>query len=312
MKKLAAAPSTEFSLIVMSGSDKGANYKIVGGKVTVGRGESNDIVLSDDPKASRQHAVIRITPDGPLLQNLSETNKVFVNGKETIKVFIKAKDLIQIGETKFQFQEYDRGYSLTPVLSEVKLPKLKSIRPNSNSLKKMPPMRIAIIGLVIFALFGLIFQSTNKKSVRGLPTEEQINMTIDANQKLADDLIQQKKDAGQKSIQYEEAQSQFVKGFRDYQKGQYERAAESFSACLSLYSQQLQCQRYLVLAKKKFAELYQYHILQGRRYKEQGQFDSCLASFRNAMVMIKDPSNISYQEAKAGYAACEALKGERF
>ena len=129
----------------------------------------------------------------------------------------------------------------------------------------------------------------------------------------ADDLrVEEAKEFKSKGLntkEFKEAQSNYIKGFRDYKKGQYERAISSFHACLSLYPKHLLCQRYQKLSYKKHEELIQYNMMLGKKYFDQGQYQACRSTFRNAMIMISDRSSKVYKEATANYKLCR-LKTE--
>ena len=113
-------------------------------------------------------------------------------------------------------------------------------------------------------------------------------------------------------ISYQQAQETYIKAFRDYRKGQYERALEQFQACLSLAPQHALCNRYLRLSQRKFNELIQQQMILGRKYRDQNQFKACLASYRNVMVMIKDSQNVTYKEAKTNYDYCHYMVEGRY
>lgn len=106
----------ELSITIMSGVDDGSLIKcsISNGdgeidldgswQVTIGRQDSNDICLSNDTFVSRQHARIRIQPDGWLLEDCNSTNGTFlempdddVPVKESIS--ITPGQLFRIGRT---------------------------------------------------------------------------------------------------------------------------------------------------------------------------------------------------------------------
>lgn len=80
---------------------------------TLGRDpETSDVVL-EDPMVSRQHAIVRLTPEGFLLENLSTVNPATQNGMVIADpVLLKEGDIIQIGSTFFNYTE------VPPVLSE--------------------------------------------------------------------------------------------------------------------------------------------------------------------------------------------------
>ena len=114
------------------------------------------------------------------------------------------------------------------------------------------------------------------------------------------------------SVNARQAQENYVRGFRDYNGGQYERALISFQACLALNPEHTLCNRYLRLSQRKFNEVVQYHMVLGRSYRDQSQFKACRAAFRNVMVMVKDASSTTYKEAKANYEACNSFVEGRF
>src|SRR5262245_13915217 len=65
--------------------------------------DSNQLVLQDS-KVSRQHGLLRKAAEGFLLENLSQTNPISVNGKPlTTPVLLKEKDKIKIGGSTFTF-----------------------------------------------------------------------------------------------------------------------------------------------------------------------------------------------------------------
>jgi type III secretion system YscD/HrpQ family protein len=65
--------------------------------------DSVDVVL-EDPMVSRQHVIIRSTPGGLVLENLSTVNPATQNGMVIADpIFLKEGDIIQIGSTFFCF-----------------------------------------------------------------------------------------------------------------------------------------------------------------------------------------------------------------
>ncbi|NGX59406.1 MAG: Glycogen accumulation regulator GarA [Chlamydiae bacterium] len=65
--------------------------------------DTSDLTL-EDPMVSRQHAIIRATPEGFIFENLSSVNPVTQNGMVIAEpVLLKEGDIIQIGSTFFHF-----------------------------------------------------------------------------------------------------------------------------------------------------------------------------------------------------------------
>lgn len=84
---------------------KGKSIPIVA-KITVGRAETNDIVI-EDTMSSRFHAVIQKIKEGYFIKDLNSTNGTIVNDVMAPKdkyIKLKKNDIILIGRTKLSFK----------------------------------------------------------------------------------------------------------------------------------------------------------------------------------------------------------------
>lgn len=326
-RALAATPAVEFTITVLSGPDKGTVYRLMGRQATLGRGSDNDIVVGGDPKVSRKHAQITVTSAGIVISDLSEKNRLLVGGEECRSKVLQDNMEFFLGDTKFKFSVVNHQLPAqrpgpTPDLYVAPAPPApaysaptasdhKPRRPGRRN--KKGPFPLIVGGLVLFFLWVLFDDGGGKKNQEiELRTEQQIEADIRAAEEMAKAYEQEQKNKGRDSFQYRKAQSFFVHGFRDYQVGQYERALESFQACMSLFPDHALCNRYQGLAQKKFNELIQYHMIVGRKYLEQQQYRACLSSFRNVMFMIKDTNSKVFKEAQANYNTCHAMSEGRF
>ena len=62
--------------------------------------------MLEDPMVSRKHVIIRSTPEGYILENLSSVNPATQNGKVIAEeVLLREGDILQIGSTFFRFTE---------------------------------------------------------------------------------------------------------------------------------------------------------------------------------------------------------------
>ncbi|MCG2803468.1 MAG: FHA domain-containing protein [Cellulomonas sp.] len=68
------------------------------GVATIGRDESCTIVVSD-VLASRVHARVDLTVDGPVLTDLSSSNGTFLNGRRVARVWLADGDVVTVGNT---------------------------------------------------------------------------------------------------------------------------------------------------------------------------------------------------------------------
>lgn len=87
---------------VIFGTDKGAIHVITVPKVTIGRGEDNEILLPD-LKASRKHAEFIFDGAQWGLKDLGSANGLLVNGQLTRQALLRSGDHVQIGESVVEF-----------------------------------------------------------------------------------------------------------------------------------------------------------------------------------------------------------------
>lgn len=73
---------------------------------TLGRDPDVADVVLEDPMVSRKHVIIRTTPEGFVLENLSSVNPATQNGMIIAEpVLLQEGDIVQIGNTFFRFTE---------------------------------------------------------------------------------------------------------------------------------------------------------------------------------------------------------------
>ncbi len=316
----------ETILTVLNGPSKGTVYRLVSGRVSLGRGPDNDIIIVD-PKCSRNHAEIIFTNSGIEIHDITDRNMIQVDGRECKSAVLKDNSVIQLGHTELRLSfksagalaPRDRSHIQSPGYPPAMMsggaaapfphqgysqPHLRRAKPKSNSFRWVA---IGAIGLILW--MGL---SGNNSDNKPKVSDQQIEAETKAVQTVLERARRRPKDVSVNDVGYNKAQESFVVGFRDYRKGQFERAMSSFQACLSLYPQHVLCTRYLRLSQRKFDELIQYHMVLGKKYRDQNQYGACASAFKNVMFMVKDSTNKRYQEAKANLEACSAQLEERF
>lgn len=170
----------------------------------------------------------------------------------------------------------------------------------------------------IFAVLILIGSLMNsgstspaKKQLQIRSTEE-IAVEVEKTGKAIEEVESKKEKSGENSIQYQTAQQHYIKGFRDYRQGQYDRAIQSFQAALSFYPQHELAKKYLIIARKKFDEFVKFQMAQGRRYQGKNNWRLCIASYRQAMAMIKDERDPNYRESKQFMEQCEVMQRGKY
>lgn len=115
------------------------------------------------------------------------------------------------------------------------------------------------------------------------------------------------------SVQYKRAQENFIRGFRDFQQGQYARARESFQVVLNLDPDNELAKRYYHLSKIKFDEFVKFNMIQGNRYREKKNWRMCQSNYSNVMTMLQNrKDDPTYKEAKQFFEECTLnLEGGR-
>lgn len=316
MGAVQVSSTAETKWTVLNGAMKGSVRMMNLSQFTIGRSSDCEFVITNDPKCSRRHALVMTDGVQCFIQSLNENNPISVNSQEAEKARLVDGDVVTIGETQIQFNvtSFPAVQAPHPSYAQV-APRSSPPRTGRSSSRKAQGSgnkRLLIYGGLALVVAWVFLDSPKKKKELELRTEQQIQADIEAANKLKDISDQQAMKRLDGSLTSQQAQENYVRGFRDYKKGQYERALVSFQACLALNPEHVLCNRYLRLAQRRFNELVQYQIVLGRKYRDQNQYKACRSAFRNVMVMVKDANNASYKEAKANYEACNSLVEGRF
>ena len=81
-------------------------YEPTGSVVTIGRDRASDIVLADDPRASRRHAELRLGADGSwLLKDVGSHNGTFLNGERISQAYLTEGDIVALGNHLYRFRQ---------------------------------------------------------------------------------------------------------------------------------------------------------------------------------------------------------------
>lgn len=311
MNQLATQPAFEFVLSILSGKDKGAVYKMLSPRIRIGRADDNDICLTKDSKISRYHASLTVGPQGVEIRDISDKNKVLVDGVEQTQAIILPGSVIQLGETKIKFdidhpknELAERNQNLGLAGQARKKRKTKG-KANNGKLRFYIILGVVLLGLA----FLLNSEVKSGKEAAELKTVDASKNQIEKNRETVREIQSLKRKKGLDTDEYEQAEILYIQGFRDFQKGQYERAVSSFQSCLAIFPAHERCNNYFRVAQNKLSELIQYYLNLGYDYQTKNQFKACVSAFNNVMFLEKDRTSVIYKEAHAGRDACsEALK----
>ena len=184
--------------------------------------------------------------------------------------------------------------------------------PSQSSIN--PKIIIAVVILIGAAFFMSQNEPTSDnpappKVLDEIRSEEDVRIDVEKAEAAIKNLNQSIEKKGQNTVQYQTAQSLYVKGFRDYRLGQYERAIYSLQAALDVYPNHELARQYLILSRRKLEEHANYFVETGKKYRAIGNWRMCESNFRSAMILWKDPSSLNYIEAKKYLEEC-VLKGK--
>ncbi|HXG08175.1 MAG TPA: FHA domain-containing protein [Gemmataceae bacterium] len=91
-------------LVVVQGRDRGKALLFPFGEFLIGRGTECHLRPNSD-WVSRQHCLLRVTPDGVFIRDLGSRNGTLVNGQRVIEERpLAGGDEIQVGPLVFQLQ----------------------------------------------------------------------------------------------------------------------------------------------------------------------------------------------------------------
>ena len=327
---LAVSTAYETRWTILNGPMKGSAMILQQPAFFIGRSPECEVPIPHDPKCSRQHATVQWRNSACEVTSLNERNLVILNSREVTHAELNDGDVLQIGETELRvnfapdqsLRLVEHGYPSTSVQTyespspfgspapQPAAPSRKKSRRRSQ--KNSGASRFVIYGVIGLLIFWFLNPTGKKKEELKLRTEQQIQADIEAAKKLKELGENEAAKRVDNSVTGRQAQENYVRGFRDYRDGQYSRSLVSFQACLALNPEHALCNRYLRLSQRKFNELIQYHVVLGRKYRDQHQYKACRSAFRNVMVMVKDANTSIYKEAKANYEACNSFVEGRF
>ena len=338
--KLVQLPQIQIEII--KGSSAGKKIVLNKPSIFIGRGQENDIVINDDPQVSRRHVEIKNTGFEVTIVNVSQKNKIFINQQLMDFKLVVGPTILTLGDTdisisveskkemqqKFPIQQQAAHLKLLPentINSSVsKIQPQDQIPPSYQQNTSMPRMQsnpnsgrirfygiIAVVALVGYFLFGQNSQKNTEDKLK-VRSSAEITKDLESSESNMENLQRIRQETGKNSEQYKNAQQNYVKGFRDYRQGQYSRAMQSFQAAISIYPNHVLARKYYKLAQIKFGEQVQFNMMQGRRYRSKGNYRLCKSAFEKVIIMVKDPNDPIFKEAKQLLSECQLQSEGRY
>lgn len=339
----------KITLQVATGPTKGEVFHLAKAVVKIGRGPENDIVLDKDTKISRTHIELHQVHGMVQLHNVTDKNTMLVNGRLMKSALLDGNTAVVIGDTQLNFLFHiatpaPRGPSAgMPMPPQQQKPQAMQTqqqfqaqqmhyqqqqglsgaasqptsKPISAALKngKSPKLMIYAALGVLIAVGAYMYSPTATKNARktiGLKTTEEYQGEVETSTKTTESRNKELEKMGEHTIQYDMAQQQYIKGFRDFHHQQYGRAIISLRTALSYYPQHELARRYLTLAQKKQDEAVQAHLDSGAKYRGEGNYRMCVASYSKVIRTLEDQTDKNYKAAEQFIKECEAQQKERY
>ncbi len=292
----------DFLLQIEKGPDAGRLYRIQPPKILVGRDPQCQIALTD-PKVSRQQFAIQFT-DNVTLIDLSSRKTTRVNGKAGHSQILKPGDIITFGDTQIRFNAKTNEHAQPQLTGQ---PGRTVASPPKDQQKNIRIFLFAIIGLVGLVLF--LQEDPIAATQMKIITQEEVNKQIEESKErsalLRESYIEKKKMTEQNYLQ--NVEQHFIRGFRDFQNGQYGRAIESFGTTIATDETHNRAIQYNKAALKRREDLVDTHMQDGIKYKEKMMFNRCAVEFDKALVLINDVNSKKYDLAKTQRNECDLL-----
>lgn len=295
-------PSLYPSLAQLSGQGRGGVYYIDQNRITIGRAETNHLVVVDD-SVSREHAVIEKGEDGSFVvfDNQSR-NGILVNGKKVEASVIETGDELSIGSVRFKFScpkdEFESDESAHDLVGAGAPTGKRRFSINKRGLL------YGGAGLVLAAVF-LMNQGSDPKteSKKGKKPEDQSKAQVlvseaptppISKESQATDVIDLTKNPVEKSLEelsqadssVSDSETHFRRGQREYFNKNYHRAINSFELAISLNRNHPVASYYLKAAIHEAETEAKKNYEMGMKYFESLQYQRAIYHFQQTQNLL--------------------------
>ena len=300
-------------LRVLGGPDSGVVFIVTAPRVTIGRGEENDIVLTD-LKASRKHAEISLTQAGAMIIDLGSSHGLVVNGVPQRQAQLRNGDKIGFGQTVAEFIGSEVGATRmiasqpgrVSVAVGTGSSGLTQFVPRPNIYTTPPPgasrqavtesifeknKKMVLILGVLMALAAMVPEVEKKHKAKNQYREPP---ELGSLGRMPGSLGRMPVDPNTLKL----SESQFRECFREFQARNYLRAQVACETSLQIYGDHPLARTYLETTKKEMENEAKEHFTAAKRDEEATRWPSALNRY-NAVkrLFAKDQSNPLFKEA---------------
>lgn len=300
-------PQELFRLRVLKGPDQGTVFVVNARQVSVGRGEENQIVLTD-LKTSRKHFAIEVNDmQQAQLRDLGSTHGVAVNGKKQAQVYLNSTDKIGVGETVFEFISAEVG--ATRIMTAP--PKMAGAELTKFLIKE--PAAIPTAGNASAANASASFLERNKKVLMILTVLMMVATLlpeVEKKQKRKNKYIDPQMIEAERGLSsltppvvdtqtQRVAENYFKEGFRELRAKNYLRAITQFETALQVNADHHLARTYLETTRKAMADEAKDTMKMAKRDEEANRSRDALLKYQAVKRLYgKDQSNPLYKEAE--------------
>jgi hypothetical protein len=266
--------------------------------------------------------------------NLSVSSPMQINGQDVGEALLAVGAVISIGTSFLRFETHSPDMPPTPPpptsVQLLELAEKASVKTStgmgtySSTLssdlpfanpkiqqKRNPLFYVVVVGVLAFTAFIATMQSRNARKMSPIRTAEIVDKELESIQSERDKLVQRRIREGKDTEAFEQAQSAFIKGFRDYREGNFKRAITNLDAARALYPDHPQATRYRLLASQHLDQLVQDTMREARGQVERNQYKLAISNYRKVIVLLDDANNPTFREARLQIERLqEVLKGD--
>ena len=303
-------------LRILKGAEVGAIYVLKSPSVILGRGDEANIIIGDI-KASRSHARLDYTVDGWVMSDLGSANGIFFQGEYIRKFNLRSGEHFTLGETVFEFllgNENTRALTAPlkdaaelerqdMALAKKKVDLHARVKVSSAPNKKGNLRTLLLLGGVGAAYFFMFGQDPGNSAQKKSVAAKKNGAAEEEDRGLASYL------PGTVNKEVEKTAEQYYwQGFREYMKGNFLRAKESFELALQVNPSHDRARHYLASVNKENADEIKSLIASAKKAKLIGHVQSAKGFCETALRhLYNDQANPDYadcaeilKEMKAG------------
>ncbi|OFZ19716.1 MAG: hypothetical protein A2X94_16815 [Bdellovibrionales bacterium GWB1_55_8] len=297
--KVERQPGEQARLKVVRGPDYGWVFVVTSSKAVMGRGEGNDIVISD-LKASRVHATLSQGPAGNwTVLDQGSANGILHNGQQTREAMLRSGDTITIGETTLEFMAAEAGTAMLSApaksFSQVSMDH-SALAARYEAIGQAPFAgasrsgggggKLLLVGGLVVLAFLFLSDDDPKKPVK--------KDSVDVAQSIRD-IASLRGEIPQNKA----ADAFFEIGFREYRQGNYLRARRQFETVLQVVPEHYLASSYLKTCDKRIEEEVKMHLVQGKKTLDAGKLKQARGHFESVLrLMHRNQSDPAFVEAK--------------